>query len=72
MYLAQVIEYSVQTGWALSFSFEWLFPLTGFVASEFGINYRILVVVVVNTALLFVLTRPVTFVLGIRITSVLG
>ena len=38
MYLAQAVEYSVQTGRALSISFEWLFPLTGFVASESGIN----------------------------------
>ena len=72
MYLAQAVEYSVQTGRALSISFEWLFPLTGFVALESGINSRILVVVAVNAALLFVLTRPITFVLGIRITRVLG
>ena len=72
MYLAQAFEYSVQTGQALSISFEWLVPLTGFVASESGINCRILVDVAVNAALLFVPSRPVTFVLGIRITSVLG
>ena len=72
MYLAQAVEYSVQTGLALSISFEWLFPLTGFVASESGINCRILVAVAVNAALLFVPTRPVAFVLGIRITRVLG
>ena len=72
MYLAQAVEYSVQTGRALSISFEWLFPLTGFVASESSINYRILIAVAVNAALLFVLTRPVAFVLGIRITRVLG
>ena len=72
MYLAQAVEYLVQTGQALSFSFEWLFPLTGFVALESGINCRILVAIVVNAALLFVPTRPVTFVFGIRITRVLG
>ena len=72
MYLAQAIEYSVQIGRALSISFEWLFPLTGFVGSESGINCRILVAVTVNAALLFVPTRPVAFVLGIQITRVLG
>ena len=72
MYLAQEVEYSVQTGRAPSFSFEWLFPLTRFVASKSGINRRILIDVAINVALLFVPTRPVTFVLGIRITSVLG
>ena len=72
MYLAQAVEYSVQTRRALSFSFEWLFPLTGFVTSGSGINFRVLVDVAVNAALLLVPTRPVTFVLGIRITRVLG
>ena len=72
MYLAQAIEYSAQTGRAPRISFEWLFPLTGFIASESGINCRILSVVVVNAALLLVATRPATVVLGIRITRVLG
>ena len=72
MYLTRAVEYTVQTGRARSASFEWLFPLTGFVASESGINCRILVAVAVNAALLFVPTRPVTFVLGIQITRVLG
>src|SRR3954463_6465588 len=72
MYLAQAVEYSVQTGRALSIPFEWLFPLTGFIASESGINCRILSVVAVNAALLLVATRPATVVLGIRITRVLG
>ena len=72
MYLAQAVEYSVQTGRALSISFEWLFPLTRFVASESGISCRILLAVAINAVLLFVPTRPVTFVLGIRITRVLG
>ena len=72
MYLAQAIEYSVQTGRALSILFEWLFPLTGFIASESGINCRILSVVTVNAALLLVATRPATTVPGIRITRVLG
>ena len=52
MNLARAVEYSVQTGRALSISFEWLFPLTGFVASESGIDYRILV------ASAFVLVAP--------------
>ena len=54
MYLAQAIEYSVQTGQALSISFEWLFPLTGFVASESGIDCRILGIVAINAALVLV------------------
>ena len=72
MYLAQAVEYSVQTGRAPRISFEWLFSLTEFIASESGINCRILSVVAVNAALLLVATRPATTVPGIRITRALG
>ena len=72
MYLAQAVEYSVQTGWAPRISFEWLFPLTGFIAFESGINYHILSIVAISAALLLVATRPATTVPGIRITRVLG
>ena len=72
VYLARAIEYSVQTGRARSISFEWLFPLTGFRASESGINCRILSIVVVNAVLVLVVTRPAIVVLVIRITRALG
>ena len=72
MYLAQVIEYPVQIGRARSISFECLFPLTGFRASESGINCRILSVVAINAALVLVATRPAIAILGIRITRALG
>ena len=72
MYLAQAIEYSVQIGRARSTSFECLFPLIGFRASESGVNCRILRIVVVNAAFVFVATRPAIVVLGIRITRALG
>ena len=72
MYLARAIEYSVQIGRSRSISFEWVFPLTGFRASESGINCRILSIVAVNAALLLVATRPATAVLGIRVTRALG
>ena len=66
MYLAQAIEYSVQTGRTRSGSFEWLLPLTGFRASESGIDCRILIIVAVDAALVFVTTRPAITVLDIR------
>ena len=66
VYLARAIEYSVQIGWTRSSSFEWLFLPTGFRASESGIYYRILTVVAVNAAFVFVATRPATMVLDIR------
>ena len=66
MYLAQAVENSVQIGRTLSCSFEWLFPLTGFRASESGIDCRILTVIAANAAFVFVATRPAITVLGIR------
>ena len=72
MYLARAIEYTVQTGRARGISFEWLFPLIGFTASESGINCRILSIIAVNVALVLVTTRPAIVVLGIRITRALG
>ena len=72
MYLAQAVEYSVQTRRAPRIPFEWLLPLTGFRAFESGINCHILSIVPVNAALLLVATRPATTVPGIRITRVLG
>ena len=66
MYLAQAIEYSVQIGRALSISFEWLFPLTGFRASESGIDCRILNMIAVSVAFVFLATRPAISVLEVR------
>ena len=71
MYLAQAIEYSVQTRRALSILFEWLFLLTGFIAFESGIDCRVFIAVAANAAFLLILTCPATFVLGIRIIKVL-
>ena len=56
MYLAQAIEYSVQVGRALGISFEWLLPLTGFRASESGIDGRIFSIIAIMRRL-FLLRR---------------
>ena len=66
MYLARAVEYSVQTGWARSISFEWLLPLTGFRASQSGVDCRILRVLAVNAAFIFASTRHAIVVLSIR------
>ena len=71
MYLAQAIDYAVQVGRALGISFEWLLPLTGFRASESGIDCRILGIVVINAVLVLVATRPAIVVLGIRVSRAL-
>ena len=72
MYLAQAVEYSVQIGRTRSSSFEWLFPLTGFRASESSIDCRIFSIITVNVALVLVATRPTIDVLGIQTTRVFG
>ena len=66
MYLARAVEYSVQIGRTRSSSFEWLFPLAGFRASESGVDCRILNVIAVNAVFVFVGTRPAIAVLVIR------
>ena len=68
--MAQAIEYSVQIGRARSISFEWIFPLTGFRASESGIDCRIFSIIAVNATLVLIATRPAVAVLGIRTTRV--
>ena len=64
--LAWTIKYAVQAGWARIVLLERLFPLTGFRASESGVDCRILSVVAVNVAFVFVATRPAIAVLGIQ------
>ena len=71
MYLARAVEYSVQIGRTWGSSFEWLFPLTGFGASESGVDCRIISIISINAAFVLVATRPTIAVLGVRITRVL-
>ena len=43
MNLARPIEYSFQTRWTISVSFEWLLPLTGFGATESSVDLHVFV-----------------------------
>ena len=52
--LTRAVEYAVQTGRARIVSFERLFPLTGFRATESGIDCRIFGVIAVVAALMSV------------------
>ena len=54
MNLASPIKYSVQTGWTIFVSFEWLIPLTGFRATESGVDCRIFSIFFVDSTLVFV------------------
>ena len=63
--LTRAIEYAVQTGRARIASFELLFPLTGFRATESGIDCRVLGVVTVVAAFVFVAAWCAVAIFGI-------
>ena len=52
--LAKPIEYSVQTRWTVSVSFEWLLTLNGFGAAESGIDRHVFDILVVVSVLMLV------------------
>ena len=54
MNLARPIEYSVQTRWTILVSFEWLLPLTGFRATESGVDRGVFGIFIVAWTLVFV------------------
>ena len=54
MNLARAVKYAVQTGWSLIVSLERLFPLTGFQATESGIDCHVFSVVTVVPSLMSV------------------
>ena len=65
MNLTRAIEYAVQTGRARTISFEWLYPLSGFKASEFVIDYRVFDVVAIVPTLV-----SIALVLAIIVTNI--
>ena len=54
MNLARPMEYSVQTRWTILVSFEWLLPLTGFRATESGVDCRVFGIFVISSTLVLV------------------
>ena len=58
MYLTGAVEYSVQIGRTRSSSFEWLFPLTGFRASESGFDRHVFGIFIIASTLVFVASGP--------------
>ena len=51
MNLARALQYTVQTGWPLIVTLEWLLPLTGFGSAESGIDRRVFGVVAIVLSL---------------------
>ena len=64
MNLARPIEYSVQTRWTIFVSFEWLLPLTGFRATESGVDRRVFGIFIVALTLVFVASWPAVAISG--------
>ena len=62
--LTRAIEYAVQTGRARIASFELLFPLTGFRATESDIDCRVCDIVAVVAALVYVATWSAVAIFG--------
>ena len=65
MNLTRAIEYTVQTGRARIASFERLFPLTGFRATESDIDCRVFGVVAVIAALVSVAMWSAVSIFGV-------
>ena len=75
MNLARPIEYSIQTSWTISVSFEWLLPLTGFRATESGVDRRVFSIFIVVPTLVSVsswLTVAISGFGGARVTGVVA
>ena len=53
MNVAGPIKYSIQTRWTIFVSFEWLLPLTGFIAIESGVDRHVFDIFVVASTLVF-------------------
>ena len=66
MDLSWTIEYAVQTGRARIVSFEWLFPLTGLIATESDIDYRLFGVVAIVSMLVSVASGLAVAISGFR------
>ena len=65
MNLARALQYAVQTGRSLIVSFERLFPLTRFQATEFGVDCRVFSVVAIVATLVSIASWPSVAISGV-------
>ena len=72
MNLARPIKYFVQIGWTIFISFEWLLTLTGFRATESGVNRCVFSFSIVVSTLVFVASGPAVTISGLRSAGVAG
>ena len=70
--LARPIEYSVQTRWTISVSFEWLLLLTGFRATESGVDRRVFGTFIIVSTLVLVVSWLAIVVPGFGRAGVAG
>ena len=66
MYLAQTVEYAVQTGWSRIISFIWLLLLTGLRAIETGVDRHVLGVGTVASTLVSIALGLAVAIFGFR------
>ena len=72
MNLARPIKYSVQTRWTISVSFEWLLLLTGFRATESGVDRRVFGTFIIVSTLVLVASWLAVVVPGFGGASIAG
>ena len=72
MNLARPVEYFVQIRWVVPISFEWLLLLTGFRATESGVNRRVLGILVVASMLVLVASWLAIAIIGFGGARVAG
>ena len=65
MYLARTIEYAVQAGWSLAVPFIRLLPLAGLGTTESGVNCRVIGVIAITLAFVFIAPELAGAVLGL-------
>ena len=66
MYLAWAVEYAVQAGWSLIVSPVRFLPLAGLGATESGVNYRVISVIAITSAFVFIVPELAGAVFGLR------
>ena len=72
MYLARTVEYAVQAGWSLIVPFVGLLPLAGLGAAESGVNCRVIGVIAITSAFVFIAPELAGAVFGLRGPCLVG
>ena len=72
MYLARTIEYAVQAGWSLAVPFIRFLSLARLGATESGVNCRVIGVIAITSAFVFIAPELACAVFGLREAYLVG